>query len=179
VRCLIIGCGCRGRALATSLIAAGHSVRGTSRRSEQVPALEAAGVEPFVGDPDRVGTIVPALQQVSVACLLLGSADGDPERVAALHGPRLEMLLEKMVDTTVRGVVYESAGTVAADVLERGRELLSVAWQRSRIPCTTIDTDPSDHHSWLRAAEAAIDRMSAWPGASWLGPGASWLGARR
>jgi uncharacterized protein YbjT (DUF2867 family) len=161
VRCLIIGCGCRGRALAGSLITAGHSVRGTSRRSDRASALEAAGIEPFVGDPDRVGTLLPALQQVSVACLLLGSAVGDPERVAALHGSRLEMLLEKVIDTTVRGVVYESVGSVAAEVLEHGRELVSVACQRSRIRCRMIDADPSDYRGWLRAAEAAIDRVMA------------------
>jgi nucleoside-diphosphate-sugar epimerase len=161
VRCLIIGCGCRGRTLAGSLITAGHSVRGTTRRPDRVSGLQAAGVEPFVGDPDRVGTILPALQQVSVACLLLGSAAGDPDRVAALHGSRLEMLLEKMIDTTVRGVVYESAGNVAAEVLERGRELVSVACQRSRIPCGMIDADPSDHPGWLRGAQAAIDCVTA------------------
>jgi len=98
-------------------MAEGHAVRGTSRDSSHVPALEAAGVEAFVGDPDRVGTIVPALQQVSVACLLLGSAVGDPDRIAALHGPRLEMLLEKMIDTTVRGIVYEAGGTAAVTLL--------------------------------------------------------------
>jgi uncharacterized protein YbjT (DUF2867 family) len=161
VRCLIIGCGCRGRALAGSLITAGHSVRGTSRRPDGAPALEAAGIEPFVGDPDRVATLLPALQQVSVACLLLGSAVGDPDRVAALHGSRLEMLLGKLIDTTVRGVVYEAIGSVAAGALEHGRELVSVACQKSRIRCGMIDTDPADYRSWLRAAEAAVHRAMA------------------
>lgn len=119
--------------------------------------FEAAGIQPFVGDPDRVGTILPALEQVSVACLLLGSAVGDPERVAALHGARLEMLLEKMIDTTVRGVVYESAGSVAGKVLRRGCELVYDACRRSHIPYALIDADPSDHRGWQRAAEAAID----------------------
>ena len=158
-RCLIIGCGCRGRALASSLIAAGHAVRGTSRAADRVPALEAAGVEPFIGDPDRVGTIFPALEQVGVACLLLGSAVGEPERIAAVHGPRLEMLLEKMIDTTVRGVVYEAAGTLPPEVLHRGRDLVSAACQRSRIPHAVIDAAPDDHGAWLAAAEAAVARV--------------------
>lgn len=127
-----------------------------------MPALEAAGVEPFVGDPDRVGTIVPALQQVSVACLLLGSAVGDPERLAALHGPRLEMLLEKMIDTTVRGIVYEAAGAVPADMLERGSEVVSHACRRSQIPYALLDADPSDHRTWLGIAGAAVDRVMTW-----------------
>ncbi len=134
-------------------------MRGTSRDARRRPTLEAAGVEAFVGDPDRVGTIVPALQQVSVVCLLLGAALGDPGRIAALHGPRLEMLLEKMIDTTVRGVVYEAAGAVAPDVLERGREVVTVACQRSRIPYSLIDADPADHRAWVRAAEGAVERV--------------------
>jgi Trk K+ transport system NAD-binding subunit len=161
VRCLIIGCGCRGRALAGSLIAAGHAVRGTTRRSVELPTLEAAGVEPFVADPDRVGTIVPALQQVSIACVLLGSAAGDPERVAALHGPRLEMLLEKMIDTTVRGVVYEAAGSVAPNVLGQGAELVGAACGRSRIPYAVIDADRVNHRAWVMAALTAIERVMA------------------
>jgi nucleoside-diphosphate-sugar epimerase len=161
VRCLIIGCGCRGRALADSLIAAGHAVRGTSRDSAGLGALDAAGVEPFVGDPDRVGTIVPALQQVSVACVLLGSAAGEPHRVAELHSSRLEMLLEKMIDTTVRGVVYEATGTVAPDVLRRGAELVAAACRRSRIPYALIDADQTDHAAWLTAARAAVERVVA------------------
>lgn len=126
-----------------------------------MPALEAAGVEAFVADPDRVGTIVPVLQHVGIACLLLGSAVGDPERIAALHGPRLEMLLEKMIDTTVRGVVYEAAGTVAPDVLERGREVVSAMCQRSRIPYSLIGADPADHRVWVVAARAAVERVMA------------------
>jgi hypothetical protein len=126
-----------------------------------MPALEAAGVEAFLADPDRVGTIVPGLQQVSVACLLLGSAVGDQERIAALHGSRLEMLLERMIDTTVRGVVYESAGTVAADLLEAGTELVSAICQRSRIPYALIDADSSDHGHWATAARTAVERVMA------------------
>ncbi len=161
MRCLIIGCGCRGRALAASLIAEGQAVRGTSREASRVPDLEAAGIEAFIGDPDRVGTIVPALQQVSVACLLLGSAVGDPDRIAALHGPRLEALLEKMIDTTVRGVVYEASGTAPPEVLQRGSELVSLACQRSRIPSSLIDADPWDHPAWKGAAERAVAQVMA------------------
>ena len=38
----------------------------------------------------------------------MGTASGIPESLAALHGPRLQTLLEKLVDTPVRGVVYEA-----------------------------------------------------------------------
>ena len=38
--------------------------------------------------------------------LALGSAVGPPELIAALHGPGLAALLEKVIDTPIRGVVY-------------------------------------------------------------------------
>ncbi|MGH2893410.1 MAG: hypothetical protein ACRDPM_09110, partial [Solirubrobacteraceae bacterium] len=108
-RCLIVGCGCRGLELATALRAAGHAVRGTTREPARRAEIEAAGVEPFVGDPNLVGTLAPALAHVGVACILLGSATGTGDQLAALHGTRLDMLLERMLDPTVTGVVYQAA----------------------------------------------------------------------
>ena len=52
------------------------------------------------------------IEDVALIFWLLGSATGEPAAVAALHGPRLERLLEEIVDTPVRGFVYEAAGTV-------------------------------------------------------------------
>ena len=60
-------------------------MRGTTRDPARRGAIEAAGAEPFVGDPDLVATLAPALEHVGVACLLLGSATGAPEHLAALH----------------------------------------------------------------------------------------------
>ena len=122
-RCLIIGCGCRGLVLVRELIAAGHAVRGTTRDPARGPAIEDAGAEAVIGDPDIVATLARSLEHVTVACVLLGSAVGSPEAVAALHGPRLEMLLTRVLDTTVRGVVYEAAGSVDAGVLAGGAAL--------------------------------------------------------
>jgi predicted dinucleotide-binding enzyme len=154
VRCLIIGCGCRGLALARALQAEGHAVRGTTRDPDREEVIAAAGVEPFIGDPDRVGTLVPALQHVGVICVLLGSAVGD---VSSLHGSRLDMLLGKLIDTTVRGVVYEAAGTVPADVLAQGSERVQAVCEHSRIPFALLDSDPADHEPWLQLAAAAVD----------------------
>ena len=64
-----------------------------------------------------------ALAGVTIVCWLMGTATGDPERVAALHDGRLRMLWEKLVDTPVRGVVHEAAGPLPAAVLARGREV--------------------------------------------------------
>ncbi len=105
-RLLIVGCGCRGQALAAALEE--HAVRGTTRSPERLPELEAAGIEGVVADPDRLATLVPALAGVTVVCWLMGTAGGSPE----VHGDRLQTLMEHLVDTPVRGLVYEAAGSV-------------------------------------------------------------------
>ena len=113
------------------LLAEGWAVRGTSRRAEGLAAIEAAGIEPALADPDRVGTLVELVGDVAVVFHLLGSAGGEPQALAELHGPRLERLLEKVVDTPVRGVVYEAVGTVDAAVLAGG---LDLHVERVRLP---------------------------------------------
>ncbi len=139
----------------------GHAVRGTSRDPARRAELEADGGEAFDGDPDRVGTLIAALAHVSIVYVLLGSAMGPGGALAALHGERLSMLLEKLIDTTVRGVVYEAAGTVRGDVLRGGAELVRAACQRSRIPYALIETDPGDRESWLAEALRAGHELGA------------------
>lgn len=155
-RCLIVGCGCRGRELARELRERGHSVRGTTRRQRQLAVIEAAGYEAHLGDPDRVATLAPALDHVSVVCLLLGSADGDPETLQALHGPRLEMLLTRILDTTVRGIVYETRGSVDGDTLAAGAELVRGRCEASLIPYALLDADPLEPVIWLEEAITAV-----------------------
>src|SRR5436309_3417691 len=119
-RVSIVGCGCRGRKLAGALRERGHAVRGTTRRRERLAAIEAAGAEAVTADPARLTTLLPHLAAASVLCWLMGTAAGDPQEVEALHGPRLVSLLETLVDTHVRGAVYEAAGTVGPALLEAG-----------------------------------------------------------
>ena len=157
-RCLIIGCGCRGRAFARELVARGHAVRGTTRRLDRIAEIEAAGAEAVVADPDVIATLARSFEHVSVACVLLGSAVGSPEQLAALHGTRLEMLLTRMVDTTVRAVVYEAAGSVEPRLLERGAALVRERCEDARIPYALLRADPADHHGWTAAAAAAVHR---------------------
>jgi uncharacterized protein YbjT (DUF2867 family) len=157
-RCLIIGCGCRGLALTAALRAEGHAVRATTRDPARAPELAAAGAEPFVGDPDRVATLSRALDHVGVICILLGSATGDPEQLRALHTTRLAMLLEKTLDTTVRGVVYESVGTVDPAVLAAGAGVVASACERSLIPHVRLTADPGEPAAWTEAAADAVGR---------------------
>jgi len=138
-RVLIVACGCRGQALARELSAAGHAVRGTTRDPARTPAIAAAGAEPYVGDPDRIGTLMGALAGVTVVCWLLGTVP-----IAELHGGRLRMLFEKLVDTPVRGVVYEAA-------LPEGEAIASDASERWRIPVAVIEPGAD--------ARAAVDRL--------------------
>jgi uncharacterized protein YbjT (DUF2867 family) len=158
-RCLIIGCGCRGLSLARSLNDEGHAVRGTTRDPRRLDAITAAGAEAVLADPDRVATLARAFEHVSVACVLLGTASGPPDLVEPLHRTRLEMLLSRMLDTTVRGVVYEAAGTVTPELLAGGARRVAEACSDSHTPYALIEADPADHAAWLRAAVAAVSTV--------------------
>jgi nucleoside-diphosphate-sugar epimerase len=162
-RVLIVGCGCRGQALARDLRAAGHAVRGTTRDPGKSSAIAAAGAEPYVGDPDRVATLMEALTGVTIVCWLMGTATGGAEQVAALHDGRLRMLWEKLVDTPVRGVVHEAAGPLPRDVLARGRAVAQAAHDTWRIPLVLLDTDPADHDAWRAAASGAVAHLLGAP----------------
>lgn len=138
-RALIVGCGCRGRELGGRLLAAGWAVRGTSRHEEGLSLIEAAGIEPALADPGRPGSILELVGDVAVLVLLLGRLSGPDQELAAIHGPRLERLMEHLVDTPVRGVVYE--GT------ERGTKIVSTASRTWRIPVRTVSASLSQPSS--------------------------------
>lgn len=158
-RALIVGCGCRGRSLGRALIADGWAVRGTSRSAEGLAAIEAAGIEAAQADPDRPGTVLDLVADVTLVYWLLATAQDEPEVIAAIHGPRLERLLEKLVDTPVRGFVYEAEGTVQAHRLAEGRRQVEEAGARWRIPYRVVSADPADHESWLAAMREAAAEL--------------------
>ena len=142
-RILIVPCGCRGRSLARELRAEGHAVRGTTRDPAHAAAIAETGAEPYIGDPDRIATLMDALHGVTVVCWLMGTIP-DPD----LHAGRLRMLWEKLVDTPVRGVVYEGLG------VELSRTS-SATWQ---IPLEVLDGDPLAD-DWLARATGAVARL--------------------
>jgi hypothetical protein len=113
-----------------------------------------------VADPDRVGSILDQVGDVTLVFWLLGSALGGPEAIAAVHGPRLERLMEKLVDTPVRGFVYEGAGRVRRHQLERGAAIVRESAERWRIPVKVITEDPGDWEAWTEAMLAAAERLT-------------------
>lgn len=133
-RALIVGCGCRGRELGEQLLGKGWAVRGTSRSEERLAAIEATGIEAALADPENPGTVLDLIGDVTAVYWLLGSAQGPAENLEAIHGPRLERLLERLVETPVRRFVYEASGSVDAEILGRGSEIVRAAGERWRIP---------------------------------------------
>jgi NAD(P)H-binding len=155
----MVGGGCRGLRLARELVADGHAVRAVTRREERRADIEAAGCECWIGDPDRIGTLRYALDNVTVLLWLLGTATGP--NVADLHGSRLRMMLDKVTDTTVRGVLYEAAGTVDVQALQRGVAEVARARDLNEIPGALLEVDPRDQEAWVGAARAGIERLLA------------------
>jgi hypothetical protein len=131
-------------------------VRGTTRTEKGVAAIEAAGIEAEVADPHRPGTILDLVGDVALVVWLLGSAHGEPEVIAAIHGPRLEGLLGRLVDTPVRGFVYESSGRVQQRYLDGGAEIVESAARTWSIPVAVLREEPGE--DWDRWAADAADR---------------------
>jgi hypothetical protein len=142
-RLLILG-GSSHRALdlARDLTAEGHAVRCVTRSEANRERIEAAGAECWIGDPDVVGTLRYALDNVTLLLHLLGASDDEE-----LHGSRLHMLLERTIDTTVRGVVYEAG---------RGRELVERMTAYNEIPARIVDYGAPDWDAVTRKAVADL-----------------------
>jgi uncharacterized protein YbjT (DUF2867 family) len=158
-RALIVGCGCRGRSLGARLAEAGWTVRGTTRDAARTGEIQADGIEAAIADPAHPGTILELIGDVTVVHWLLGDAQGESAEIETLHGTSLEALLEKLVDTPVRGFVYEAAGGVAAESRQRGAALLRSAAQTWRIPVEIVDSDPAEPEQWLDTMFEATQRL--------------------
>ncbi|HEY3021187.1 MAG TPA: hypothetical protein VGJ32_13405 [Solirubrobacteraceae bacterium] len=158
-RLLMVGGGCRGLALARELIEEGHAVRATTRGEARRAQIEAVGAECVIADPDRIGSLRYALDNVTLLLWLLGTARG--ANVAELHGSRWAMMLEKTIDTSVRGVVYEAAGKAGPGVLAEGRRIGERLAAYNEIPLRAVDADPADPAVWVPAMRAAVESLLA------------------
>ena len=155
-RALIVGCGCRGRLLGRELLGEGWQVRGTSRSRAGLDAVRAAGLEPAQADPDRAGSVLELIDDVAVVVWALASATGSADEVAAVNGARLERVLERLVDTPVRGFVYEGAGAAPAQVLAVGADAVREAGERWRIPVAVVSTPPEPYDRWVGEMAGAV-----------------------
>jgi hypothetical protein len=147
VRVLVVGGGCRGLVLTRSLVADGHAVRVVTRSEARRAEIEAAGGECWIGDPDRIGTLRYALANVTVLLWALGTV---PE--PSLHGSRLEMMLERTVDTMVRGVIYEGDSSEGRAIVERMCRL-------NELPYLFVAAEPADREAWAAAVSRSIDAL--------------------
>jgi uncharacterized protein YbjT (DUF2867 family) len=139
------------------LLATGWQVRGTSRREEGMAAIAAEGIEAAFADPARPGTVLDLVDDVAVVAWRFGSAEGSPEELAAIHGRGLDRVVEGLVETPVRGFVYEAGGSVDPILLARGREALETASDRWQIPLHTLLSDPSDDETWHDPLEVWLE----------------------
>jgi hypothetical protein len=138
---------------------AGHPVRATSRDADRRAAAAALGTEAVEADPYRVATLMPHMANTSAMVWLMGSARGDD--VEALHRTRLQTVLERLVDTPVRGMVYEAAGSLPRELLEEGAASVRAARDRWLMPVEVVEEDPSDHQRWAGAMVGAVERLLA------------------
>jgi nucleoside-diphosphate-sugar epimerase len=156
-RILILGGGSRALALSKRLHEESHAVRIVTRKPARRAEIEAAHAECFIGDPNRLATLRATVEHVTVVCWLLAGAAGDSSSLRELHGSRLEQFLRSLIDSGVRGFLYESSGTVAQgdDAVARGEQIVLRETQRNAIPLRVLRADPSDRELWpARAAEA-------------------------
>jgi hypothetical protein len=145
--------------LAREFVGQGHAVRVTTRTEAGRAAIEATGAECWVGTPERLGTLRAALESVTIVCWLLGVVTGPAEELRALHSSRLEFFLGQVIDTTVRGFVYEAAGTVPGDALVAGERIVQTAGERNAIPTAFLRADIADSDAWQTAARTAVDEL--------------------
>jgi uncharacterized protein YbjT (DUF2867 family) len=139
------------------LIGAGHPVRGTTRDPARAAELEAAGIEAAVGDPYRLATLLPHIANTSAMVWLMGSAVGDD--VEALHRTRLQTTLERLVDSPVRGMVYEAAGALPTSLLRKGATEVRKAALTWQMPNVIVEQDPREHEAWLAAMLDAVEQV--------------------
>ncbi len=153
-RALIVGCGCLGSELGRRLTTDGWAVRGTSRTSAGSARIEAAGLEGAVADPDRVGSVLEQVADVAAVAWALGDASGASG--ADVNGPRLERMLERLVDTPVRGFVLDAHSAPAG-----ARELVTGANRTWRIPVRIVGAPRESVDEWVEAMRDAVNDLLA------------------
>lgn len=178
-RVLIVGDSERRLTLAAALLDAGHAVRVVATQmawpraraampneAQQPSRLDPSrapqrgsgdGIEWFAGDPERLGTLRAAFEQVAVACWLFGDHACNDHPGTALHGTLLEGFIRQITDSSVRGLVYEVPADAAVPGGERaGAALAGAMTARNSIPLALIVAAPADEADWLAQGIGAV-----------------------
>ena len=75
---------------------------------------------------------------------------GAPAQLHDLHTSRLRFFLGGAIDTTVRGFLYEAAGTtVPAEVLAEGERIARTVGEQNAMPMAFLRTGAEDREAWL------------------------------
>ena len=114
-----------------------------------------------MADPDRLDTVLEQVGDVALVYWLLGSAAGEPEALETIHGSRLELLLRHLVDTPVRGFVYEAAKDGQLGDASHGAAIVRDAAERWRIPVEVVDVPPARLDAWRDAMVGAAERLTS------------------
>ena len=141
--------------LGTGLTEQGHAVRAITSDVNQAAGLESSAIELVNADRALLGTVLPHLDGVAIVCWL-SEADSDEDQTPAAaerHAERITGLMEKIVDTGVRGFVYEAKPGTSSAVA--AIEQASKTWM---IPVATFSAAADDPAAWLQAADEAIDQ---------------------
>jgi uncharacterized protein YbjT (DUF2867 family) len=172
-RILIVGGGCRGRRLAGELVANGHAVRITTRSEARRAQIESAGAECWIGTPARLSTLRGALDGVALACWMLAAASAGRDELQALHGRLLESFVRQVIDTTVRGFIYDAAPQACEPaLLATGIEIVESLTGFNAIPAQVIAGGRDEDGSWIASARGAVEQLLG--GAPGESPRLSW-----
>jgi len=142
------------------MVEAGHALRITTRTEAGRGRIERAGAEAWIGTPDRLATLRGALDGVAVLCWLLATATGTEQELRALHTTRLQYFMTQAIDTTVRGIVYETGGPEGSGGLAaEGEPLARALVEKNVIPVRFLRADPAAGRAWLAEASTAVGSL--------------------
>jgi hypothetical protein len=152
-RVLLTGTPERLAPVAERLMADGHAVRCAVPGGTAV----AAGAESVDASPTLPGGIVAQLDGVTVAAWLLGDeAWSEPD----LHGEKLATMLHRVVDTGVRGFIYEfpSGYDGAGERSDSGQVQLRHAHETWRIPVAMVYAGVGDDSQGAEQLAAEVSQ---------------------
>ncbi|NTV03154.1 MAG: SDR family oxidoreductase [Chlorobiaceae bacterium] len=119
-RISILGCGWFGLPLAQKLIGEGYRVKGSTTREEKLGDLKAAGIEPYrivVGE--TVEGDLKGLLDTDI--LIVDIPPGRREDIEEFHVMQLSQLIDALLDSPVKHVLFISSTSVYPDL---GKEVV-------------------------------------------------------